>query len=134
MALGVLLSGFMWFGRVWLAQLLVPPAAWSVFFPAWLAAVLIQPINALAFVTDGIHWGTGDFRYLRNVVMLATVTGALGLMLINTDAPHALTWVWVATNVWIGVRAFFGVVRIWPGIGRSPFRGFPSPVSLNPSS
>ena len=60
--------------------------------------------------------------------------GALGLALINTDAPHALTWVWVATNVWIGVRAFFGVVRIWPGIGRSPFRGFPSPVSLNPSS
>ncbi|MCB0070355.1 MAG: MATE family efflux transporter [Caldilineaceae bacterium] len=131
--LGVLLSGFMWFGRVWLAQLLVPPAAWSVFFPAWLGA-LFQPLNALAFATDGIHWGTGDFRYLRNVVMLATVTGALGLALINTDAPHALTWVWVATNVWIGVRAFFGVVRIWPGIGRSPFRGFPSPVSLNPSS
>ena len=131
--LGVLLSGFMWFGRVWLAELLVPPAAWSVFFPAWLAAVLIQPINALAFVTDGIHWGTGDFRYLRNVVMLATVTGALGLALINTDAPHALTWVWVATNVWIGVRAFFGVVRVWPGIGHSPFRTSSPHVSLTSS-
>lgn len=120
--LGLLLSGFMWFGRVWLAGLLVPASAWSVFFPAWFMAVLIQPINALAFVTDGIHWGTGDFRYLRNAVITATVVGALGLMLIDTTAPHALTWVWVATNLWITVRAFFGVVRVWPGIGASPFR------------
>jgi MATE family multidrug resistance protein len=44
----------------------------ALFFPAWTAAALIQPIGALAFVTDGIHWGTGDFRYLRNVVVLAT--------------------------------------------------------------
>ena len=34
--LGFLLSTFMWAGQTWLAGLLVPVAAWSVFFPAWL--------------------------------------------------------------------------------------------------
>ncbi len=37
-----------------------------------LAALLFQPINAFAFATDGIHWGTGDFRYLRNAMLGAS--------------------------------------------------------------
>ena len=122
-ALGILLALFMWGAQDWLARVLVPVSAWTLFFPAWFMAVLIQPINALAFVTDGIHWGTGDFRYLRNVVILATLIGASCLLLIDTTSPHALTWVWGATNVWIMVRALLGVLRIWPGIGQSPLRG-----------
>lgn len=133
--LGVMLSAFMWFGRTWLADLLVPPSAYAVFFQAWLLALLIQPVNALAFVTDGIHWGTGDFRYLRNAVILATLVGSACLAFVDTAAPHALTWVWLATDLWIGVRALFGVLRVWPGIGNSPFRLPPSgPVRLNRSA
>ncbi len=120
--LGVSVSMFMWIGQDWLAQLLVPPAAWGLFFPAWFVSLLIQPVNALAFVTDGIHWGTGDFRFLRNVVILAFIVGAAGLMLIDVSSPHALTWIWVVTNMWITVRATFGVLRIQPGIGAAPLR------------
>jgi MATE family multidrug resistance protein len=119
-ALGFLLGAVMWFGREGIAALLVPPAALSVFVLPWLAAAVVQPVNALAFVTDGIHWGTGDFAYLRNVVFLATLVGGIGLWLIDPAAADALIWVWVATAVWITVRAAFGVLRIWPGIGDAP--------------
>jgi MATE family multidrug resistance protein len=108
----------MWIGAGLVIDLLVPPSAVSLFHSAWLIVVVVQPVNALAFSTDGIHWGTGDYRYLRNAVLLATCIGALGLFLV----PHSLNWVWMMTAIWIGVRATMGMVRIWPGIGKSPLR------------
>ncbi|MEZ4641532.1 MAG: MATE family efflux transporter [Chloroflexota bacterium] len=119
--MGVLLGAVMVLGQSWVIRGLVPETAVAVFVPAWLVAAVVQPINALAFVTDGLHWGTGDYRYLRNVVFLATLTGGIGLWLVEETAVNALTWVWVASGAWISVRALFGVLRIWPGIGQSPF-------------
>ncbi|RMD51390.1 MAG: MATE family efflux transporter [Candidatus Thermofonsia bacterium] len=121
-ALGVLISVVMWGGRAWFIDLFVPDTAVSVFIPAWWAALLMQPVNALAFLTDGIHWGTGDFRFLRNGMTAVSLFSAALLLLINTQSPHALTWVWVVTAVWIALRAVLGVTRVWPGIGRSPFK------------
>jgi MATE family multidrug resistance protein len=117
---GVALGMGMWVGRDLLAELLVPAPAMVVFFPAWNVAALFQPLNALSFATDGIHWGTGDFRFLRNAVMAATSVGIGGLFLLNVEDPGALTWVWVVTGVWIFIRASFGICRIWPGLGNSP--------------
>jgi MATE family multidrug resistance protein len=122
---GFALGMGMWAGRNLVAELLVPAAAVAVFFPAWSIAALFQPLNALSFATDGIHWGTGDFRFLRNAVMVATTDGIGGLFLIALDDPAALTWVWLATGLWIFIRAFFGISRIWPGLGRSPLRQEP---------
>ena len=120
LALGVLLGGGMWVGREPVAALLVPTAALSVFFVPWLITAVMQPVNALAFVTDGVHWGTGDFAYLRNAVFLATLAGSFGLWLIDPASPSALILVWTATAVWITIRAAFGMLRIWPGIGDAP--------------
>lgn len=119
---GVVLGLGMWLGQDAVAALLVPPEAWAVFGPAWLVVALMQPLNALPFATDGIHWGTGDFRYLRNVVVAATVVGAIGIYLIDEANPQALTYVWLVTVLWIAVRALFGVLRIWPGIGKGPLK------------
>ena len=110
----------MWLSQDMMATLLLPPEAHAVFFLPWLAAAIVQPVNAFAFVTDGIHWGTGDFAYLRNAVLLATLVGSLMLLLIDTTAPDALVWIWTATAVWIIIRALFGMLRIWPGIGNAP--------------
>ena len=97
--------------------LLVPPEAESIFRSAWWIAAIAQPLNALSFVTDGIHWGTGDYRYLRNVMILATVTGGVALMTLPTDWSGSFVLVWWITVAWIGLRAVFGLLRIWPGIG-----------------
>lgn len=100
----------------------VPDDAAAVFYAAWVIASLSQPLNALAFVTDGIHWGASDYRFLRNAMMMATAVGLLGLQLMASDRAEAFSGVWLMTVVWIGVRAFWGVARLYPGIGDSPFR------------
>lgn len=122
LVVGVVIGVGMWTGEDVLAGLLVPVEAQAVFFLPWLVSALVQPVNALAFVTDGIHWGTGDFAYLRNAVVLATLCGAFGLWLIDTTSTGALFWIWVVTAVWILIRASFGLLRIWPGIGAAPLK------------
>jgi len=120
--LGAMLAAVMLGGRHFFAVSLVPPSARELFFPAWTAAALVQPVSALAFVTDGIHWGTGDFRFLRNAVVAATLCGVIALGLLGDRGPTLLTGIWWITGVWIAIRACFGLLRIWPGIGKSPLR------------
>ncbi len=71
---------------------LVPPPARSVFILAWQVSALTQPLAALSFVTDGVHWGTADYRYLRNAMLLATGLGIIVLLGIDPRGPAALTW------------------------------------------
>ena len=117
---GVILALMLWAGSGVAAVALVPREALAVYFPAWYVSAAMQPICALSFATDGIHWGTGDFRYLRNVVVLATCSCGLALVLIDPRWSAALTAVWCVTGGWISIRALFGILRIWPGIGNSP--------------
>jgi MATE family multidrug resistance protein len=102
------------------ARLLVPPSAREVFPAAWRVLALAQPLNALSFVTDGIHWGTRDYRYLRNVMLAATGSGAALLLALPGAGDEALLLVWIVTAAWISVRAAFGALRVWPGIGSAP--------------
>jgi MATE family multidrug resistance protein len=122
LATGVVLSAAMWLGQDFVVRLLLPPSAVDIFFSAWLMAVITQPINALAFATDGIHWGTGDFRFLRNVMISATAIGGLAVYLLDESASGALARIWLTTGCWITIRAGFGVMRVWPGLGKSPLR------------
>jgi len=105
-----------------IGALLVPPEAMALFIPAWIATAMLQPLSGLAFVTDGIHWGTADFRYLRNGMFFSTIAGVAALLLIDTSQPDALVWVWLTMVAWLGVRSAFGLVRIWPGMMDSPLR------------
>ena len=119
---GVLLMIGMLATTPWVIAAFVPEDTAAIFLAAWLVASLSQPFNALAFITDGIHWGTSDYGFLRNVMMAATVCGLAGLQRIATDQLEAFTSVWLVTLLWMGVRAFLGLLRLYPGIGNSPFR------------
>lgn len=118
---GILMMAAMLCLRRPLAWLLVPKEAWSVFSGAWIVAALVQPVNALSFATDGIHWGTGDFKYLRNAMFCSVCVGA-GILYLASRQPVATTlqWVWIATGVWTTARAVLGLIRIWPGSRTSP--------------
>ena len=120
--MGLALTLAMLLGESTIAGLLVPSEAHAVFATAWLWGAWAQPFNALCFATDGLHWGTRDYRYLRNVMVLASAAGLLALRAIDPSAPGALESVWLVTGGWILVRASFGMLRIWPGLGASPFR------------
>ncbi len=119
---GMLLAAGMLFLTDLAAAALVPSEALAVFGLGWVIAALTQPLNAMAFVTDGIHWGTADYAFLRNAMLIATGVGSLGLLLITPSSPNAFLWVWIVTSVWIALRMIFGVVRVWPGLGASPLR------------
>lgn len=104
------------------ARALVPASAGAAFAAAWRVAALSQPVNAMSFATDGLHWGTGDYRYLRNAMAVATGFGALALAAVDARGPGALATIWWVAAGWIAVRAGLGLARVWPGVGRSPFR------------
>lgn len=117
---GALLTLAMLASREQVEWLLVPSDARAAFAAAWTIASLAQPANALSFVTDGVHWGTGDFRYLRNAMLVATGAGAAMLAAVGGDGARTLAGVWTVTAAWIAIRASFGVGRVWPGFGASP--------------
>ena len=105
-----------------MADFLVPATAAGIFLPAWAASAISQPVSSLAFLTDGVHWGTGDYRYLRNAMVVAALVGFGGIFLLELFETDALYWVWIVVGIWVTVRAAFGILRIWPGIGNSIFR------------
>jgi MATE family multidrug resistance protein len=117
---GIALAAGMLLLEPLVAAALVPPSARAVFAAAWLPAALAQPLNALSFATDGIHWGARDYRYLRNAMFAATALGSGALLLPATHAAQTLTGVWIATAAWISIRAAFGTLRLWPGVGAAP--------------
>ncbi|TDI43109.1 MAG: MATE family efflux transporter [Acidobacteria bacterium] len=127
LASGFALTAGMLAGGSLVAAALVPAGAEALFYPAWRVAALSMPLNALSFATDGLHWGSGDYRFLRNVMMLSTLCGAAGIWLLDESSAGALTMVWVVTAVWITLRAIFGLLRIWPGLGASPFSDLRGP-------
>lgn len=119
---GTLLGVVMLVGQPLFERLLVPAGALGMFGMAWWIAAVSQPLNAISFGTDGIHWGTGDFRFLRNVVALATVAGATAIWALDESESGAFAALWGVTAAWITIRATLGVLRIWPGIGDAPLR------------
>lgn len=118
--IGVSLLIAMLIGTEFIAALLVPASGLLLYYPAWVTAALFQPVAALAFVTDGIHWGVGDFRFLRNVVLFATACGALSILVVDMTGTASLALLWWITGGWILIRAVFGMLRIWPRIAQSP--------------
>ena len=120
---GIVLGCLMLLGEDLVAWLLVPPTAYAAFGPGWIVVALSQPVGALSFATDGIHWGAGDFRYLRNAMIVATLIGGAAVLLVEAMHPeHVLVYIWLATGLWTVFRAGFGLIRIWPGIGRAPLK------------
>lgn len=120
---GIALCLGMIVGTGGIAWLLVPPTARDVFDAAWMTCALILPLFSLSCATDGIHWGTGDFRFLRNVMFAAcAVAGPLVLLFEYVKMNDILVWIWIGTGVWCGIRSVFGVARITPGMGQAPLR------------
>ncbi len=100
--------------------LMVPVEAVAIFVPAWIVSSVSLPLNAVAFATDGVHLGAGDFAFLRNATALASGIAIAAMLVIPTDAPYAFTWLWAMTALWTLVRSGFGWARIYTDLGRPP--------------
>jgi len=67
--------------------------------------ILVQPINALAFVFDGIFKGMGKMKYLRNVLLVATFFGFIPVIFLGDYLGLQLYGIWIAFVVWAMIRA-----------------------------
>ncbi|KAK6806011.1 hypothetical protein RDI58_003796 [Solanum bulbocastanum] len=69
-----------------------------------------QPINALAFIFDGLHYGVSDFGYAASSMMLVGAISSAFLLC----APRllGLRGVWLGLTLFMGLRMMAGFIRL----------------------
>lgn len=69
-----------------------------------------QPINALAFIFDGLHYGVSDFPYAACSMMLV---GAISSGFLLFAPRHlGLPGVWLGLTLFMGLRMMAGIIRL----------------------
>ncbi|XP_056169528.1 protein DETOXIFICATION 42 isoform X3 [Syzygium oleosum] len=76
-----------------------------------------QPINALAFVFDGINFGASDFAYSAYSMVAVAAVSILCLSILSSS--HGFIGIWIALTIYMSLRAFAGFWRI--GTGKGPW-------------
>lgn len=67
--------------------------------------ILMQPINAIAFLFDGIYKGLGEAAFLRNLLLAATFLGFIPTLLLLDFFNGKLYAIWIAFFVWMLIRS-----------------------------
>lgn len=94
-------------GRLFSKDTFVLHAFYDIF---WIVLIM-QPINAVAFVFDGIFKGLGEAATLRNLLLTATFLGFVPVLLIGDYYNLKLYAVWMAFTVWMFMRAGILVIK-----------------------
>jgi putative MATE family efflux protein len=80
----------------------------------WPWLILMMPVNGWVFALDGILFGAGDLRFMRNVTIAGALCGYLPLTLATAEFGWGLTGIWVGISAFIWIRAAIGYAR-WRG-------------------
>jgi len=81
------------------------------FYTIFWIVIIMQPINAIAFVFDGIFKGLAEAAILRNLLLVATFFGFLPVLIIGDYFDLKLYAIWMAFTVWMLLRAGILVVK-----------------------
>jgi putative MATE family efflux protein len=76
----------------------------TVFYSIFFIVILGLPINAIAFVYDGVFKGLGEMKYLRNTLLWATFLGFIPTLFIGIYFEWKLYGIWIAFTVWMLIR------------------------------
>lgn len=74
-----------------------------------------QPLNALAFVFDGVNFGASDFAYSAFSLVLVAIVSILCLSFLSSSL--GFIGLWIALTIYMSLRAFAGFWRIGTGTG-----------------
>ncbi|WP_196886959.1 MATE family efflux transporter [Aureivirga sp. CE67] len=77
----------------------------KLFYDVFWIVILMQPLNAIAFVFDGIFKGMADATTLRNTLIIATFIGFVPTLLLGDYFHYELYGIWLAFTVWMLFRA-----------------------------
>ena len=83
----------------------------DLFYQIFWIVIIMQPINALAFVFDGIFKGLGEAVYLRNVLFIATFLGFLPTVFIADYNGLQLYGIWIGFFVWMLIRSISLIIK-----------------------
>nr|WP_247666394.1 MATE family efflux transporter [Aquimarina sp. MMG015] len=87
------------------------PEVLNVFTGFFYLVVIALPINALAFVGDGIFKGLGETGFLRNVLVGSTFFGFIPMLFIARYFDWKLYGIWIAISVWMLFRGVALVIK-----------------------
>jgi putative MATE family efflux protein len=76
----------------------------ELFYSIFWIVVLMQPINAIAFVFDGIFKGMAEAVTLRNTLLFATFIGFIPALLLGDLFNLKLYAIWIAFSIWMILR------------------------------
>ncbi len=76
----------------------------SLFNGIFWIVLLMQPVNAVAFVFDGIFKGLAEAVLLRNTLLASTFLGFIPVLLIGDYFDLKLYAIWIAFFVWMLMR------------------------------
>ena len=74
----------------------------------------MMPLNGLLFALDGVLFGAGDMRFMRNVTVVAALGGYLPATLLTLQFDLGLRGLWTGLSLFIVVRLAGGMAR-WRG-------------------
>ncbi|GKV25730.1 hypothetical protein SLEP1_g35125 [Rubroshorea leprosula] len=77
-----------------------------------------QPLNALAFVFDGVNYGASDFAYSAFSMVMVAIVSIICLFILSSS--HSYIGIWIALCIYMTLRIFAGLFRI--GTGTGPWR------------
>ncbi|CAM0943602.1 unnamed protein product [Alopecurus aequalis] len=78
---------------------------------------LTQPINALAFVFDGVNYGASDFAYAAYSMILVAIASIV--CIVSLTSYGGFVGIWMALSIYMCLRMFAGFWRI--GTARGPW-------------
>ena len=105
----LMLAAFMFYrpiGSVFSNEPIVLDTFYAVFF----IVILGLPINAVAFVLDGLFKGLGEMKYLRNTLLIATFLGFVPILYLGRYLDWKLYGIWIAFTFWMLIR---GGALVW---------------------
>lgn len=87
------------------------PEVITIFKGFFYLVVIALPINAVAFVGDGIFKGMGETGFLRNVLLGSTFLGFIPTLMIARYMDWKLHGVWIAITVWMFIRGLALLIK-----------------------
>ena len=112
LAIGVLIGliGFIFYnfiGQIFTKE----PAVLEQFYNVFWIVLLMQPINAITFIFDGMFKGMGEMKYLRNLLLLSTALVFIPTLLIFDYFDLKLIAIWIAFTLWMIARGLPLIIR-----------------------
>ena len=97
------------------------PAVTSLAYDVLLVVAVLQPVNAVVFVLDGVLIGAGDLRYLAKAMAVSGLVVFLPAALVVRWLEGSLLWLWAALALLMSARLVGNALRFagtgWQVVG-----------------